>query len=306
MAMYRVLALAVPISVVTQTMAQQPDIPIQQSIEMEEDEQVTTMHKTDSVTILMLLGLLMFTILTVWLFKHRRFRFLHESGLSLIYGMLVGVAIRYASPPSNNDTADGVLVNNSHYTIKNRPDRVYIRLPQSLNTSLLSNKLYRYDLKGEVNSEVNQEPALERARHFFRNLGAIMCYAFIGTTISCVVVGGIMYGLTRLMEVQFSLNDCFFFGAIISATDPVTVLAIFNDLNVDVDLYALIFGESVLNDAVAIVLSGSVEKYGQLSQGGFSAEAFFKSLGNFVGIFAGAFAIGSLLGCITALISFTW
>lgn len=36
----------------------------------------------------------------------------------------------------------------------------------------------------------------------------------------------------------------------------VTVLAIFHDLNVDVTLYALVFGESVLNDAVAIVLSG--------------------------------------------------
>ncbi len=35
----------------------------------------------------------------------------------------------------------------------------------------------------------------------------------------------------------------------------VTVLAIFNELHVDVDLYALLFGESVLNDAVAVVLS---------------------------------------------------
>ena len=34
-----------------------------------------------------------------------------------------------------------------------------------------------------------------------------------------------------------------------------TVLAIFSDLNVDVDLYALVFGESVLNDAVAIILT---------------------------------------------------
>ena len=34
----------------------------------------------------------------------------------------------------------------------------------------------------------------------------------------------------------------------------VTVLAIFHDLHVDVDLYALVFGESVMNDAVAIVL----------------------------------------------------
>ena len=47
--------------------------------------------------------------------------------------------------------------------------------------------------------------------------------------------------------------DNLHFGALISATDPVTILAIFNDLNVDVNLYALVFGESVLNDAVAIV-----------------------------------------------------
>lgn len=35
----------------------------------------------------------------------------------------------------------------------------------------------------------------------------------------------------------------------------VTVLAIFNELNADGDLYALLFGESVMNDAVSIVLS---------------------------------------------------
>lgn len=40
-----------------------------------------------------------------------------------------------------------------------------------------------------------------------------------------------------------------------SPCSTVTVLAIFNELQVDVDLYALLFGESVLNDAVAVVLS---------------------------------------------------
>jgi len=45
----------------------------------------------------------------------------------------------------------------------------------------------------------------------------------------------------------------------ISATDPVTILAIFSDLNVDVNLYALVFGESVLNDAVAIVITRTLE-----------------------------------------------
>jgi sodium/hydrogen exchanger-like protein 6/7 len=45
------------------------------------------------------------------------------------------------------------------------------------------------------------------------------------------------------------------FGSILSATDPVTILAIFNQLNVDPQLYSIISGESLLNDAVAIVLS---------------------------------------------------
>lgn len=42
------------------------------------------------------------------------------------------------------------------------------------------------------------------------------------------------------------LHVCFFL---------VTVLAIFHELHVDPDLYTLLFGESVLNDAVAIVLT---------------------------------------------------
>lgn len=67
-----------------------------------------------------------------------------------------------------------------------------------------------------------------------------------------------MYGVVQLIpnSSSFTFLDLLYFGSIISATDPVTVLAIFNDLHVDVNLYALVFGESVLNDAVAMVLSG--------------------------------------------------
>ena len=39
-------------------------------------------------------------------------------------------------------------------------------------------------------------------------------------------------------------------------TSIVTVLAVFHDLHVDVDVFSLVFGESVMNDAVAIVLFG--------------------------------------------------
>lgn len=67
-----------------------------------------------------------------------------------------------------------------------------------------------------------------------------------------------MWGFIQIfphLAKDFSFLDTLYFGAVISATDPVTVLAIFNELHVDVNLYALVFGESVLNDAIAIVLT---------------------------------------------------
>lgn len=51
------------------------------------------------------------------------------------------------------------------------------------------------------------------------------------------------------------------FGSLISATDPVTVLSIFGMLGVNANLYSNVFGESVLNDAVAIVLYGAVLQF---------------------------------------------
>ena len=51
-----------------------------------------------------------------------------------------------------------------------------------------------------------------------------------------------------------SLIECLIFGSIVSATDPVTTLSIFKELHVEPDLYSNVFGESVLNDAVAIAL----------------------------------------------------
>jgi len=55
----------------------------------------------------------------------------------------------------------------------------------------------------------------------------------------------------HLLLHYYSLLLCSVVAGVLHA---VTVLAIFSDLNVDVDMYALVFGESVLNDAVAIVL----------------------------------------------------
>ncbi|GCC36336.1 hypothetical protein chiPu_0014830 [Chiloscyllium punctatum] len=127
----------------------------------------------------------------------------------------------------------------------------------------------------------------------------------------CCYKWGIMYGfvtamvsLGQLNKRDFYFTDCLLFGALISATDPVTVLAIFHELDVDVQLYTLLFGESVLNDAVAIVLTYSISIYSPTDNPDtFDAAAFFKSVGNFVWIFAGSFAMGSAYGIVTALLT---
>lgn len=114
-----------------------------------------------------------------------------------------------------------------------------------------------------------------------------------------------MFGFVQILPHLpfFSFLDSLRFGALISATDPVTVLAIFNDLNVDVNLYALVFGESVLNDAVAIVMTRTLDDYEESHSTGDVYMVFLKSFLEFCGIFSASFLVGSLMACVTALMT---
>ncbi|NXA21707.1 SL9A9 protein, partial [Ibidorhyncha struthersii] len=281
-----------------------------------------------AVELLVFNFLLILTILTIWLFKNHRFRFLHETGGAMLYGLVMGLIIRYATKAS--DVESGTVYECEK--LKSGPSTLLINI---------TNQVYEYQYKREIShSNVNGHqgnamlqkmtfdppiffnillpPIIFHAgyslkkRHFFRNLGSILTYAFLGTAISCIVIGLIMYGFVKAMvrigqleEWEFHFTDCLFFGSLMSATDPVTVLAIFHELHVDTDLYTLLFGESVLNDAVAIVLTYSISIYSpKENPNAFDAAAFFQSVGNFLGIFAGSFAMGSSYAVITALISF--
>lgn len=52
------------------------------------DAKATLTHRIDSLNLLVYTFLLTLTVLTIWLFKHHRVSWLHETGLAVIYGKL--------------------------------------------------------------------------------------------------------------------------------------------------------------------------------------------------------------------------
>lgn len=138
-----------------------------------------------------------------------------------------------------------------------------------------------------------------RAREFFTNIGATALYAFIGTFVSTLMVGGIVfYAGQQGWCHSLSLLPSLVFGALISATDPVTVLAVFQSLGVNVNLFSMVFGESVLNDAVAIVLYRTLMQFKCTEV---STESMVGAIMLFCQIFFFSFVIGVVMGLLSAL-----
>nr|XP_014090438.1 sodium/hydrogen exchanger 6 isoform X20 [Bactrocera oleae] len=300
------------------------------------DAKATLTHRIDSLNLLVYTFLLTLTVLTIWLFKHHRVSWLHETGLAVIYGLIVGAVIRYAGTSTPLVHLEVDPAGDPKFNQSLPPDTLWMKFPGKLapnTTDPISNKTYAYVFRGivydvdenEIDLKATFDPEIFfniilppiifhagyslKKKYFFRNLGAILMFAILGTTLSSFLIGAIMYGCVKLMpeylSSSFTFLDTLYFGALISPTDPLTILAIFHDLHVDVNLYALVFGESVLNDAVAIVLSGAIQNYGEhySSTGGFETNAFFRSLSDFFCIFMLSLLIGATMGCFTALLT---
>lgn len=145
--------------------------------------------------------------------------------------------------------------------------------------------------------------SVPRQANFFRNIGTILTFAFAGTFISAIVLGLVLYLWTRipLDGLNISFVEAISVGATLSATDPVTILAIFNLYKVEPKLYTVIFGESILNDAVAIVLFETAQKYAESDAGSLTFLNLFEAIGLFLLVFFGSMLVGIIVGIATAL-----
>ncbi|KAI0772443.1 sodium/hydrogen exchanger [Trametes elegans] len=221
-----------------------------------------------SWSLFLVCALLILSLWTSYYLQIKRIRAIHETLVAIAAGMFVGLVVRLAPGNMIRD-----MLTFRHTLFFN------LLLPPIILAS-------GYELKQE---------------NFFRNFGSILVFAFLGTFISAVGVGVIVFiwSSLGLESLGFTLIECLTFGSTLSATDPVTILAIFNQYKVDPKLYTIIFGESLLNDAVSIVM---YETLSQFHGSDFSVSHIFHGIGIFLLSFGGSMALGVVFGLAMSLV----
>jgi len=231
-------------------------------------------HHFGAANTVLLVVLLMLCTLAGYLLQEKRIGYLPESGASMLIGMIVGGIIR------------AVITNEAEMElIKFNPlIFFFVLLPPIIFEAGFTLKKKR----------------------FFNNIVAISLYAVVGTFISTFVVGFLTYicALMGLIGVDDSSPlQSLLFGSLISSVDPVATLAILgsSEANCDPLLYSLVFGESVLNDAVAIVLFHVMNSYAS-DEKTFQGSDILVVMARFLAMTLASIAIGVATGLLCSFV----
>ncbi|KAG7457763.1 hypothetical protein MATL_G00230730 [Megalops atlanticus] len=136
---------------------------------------------------------------------------------------------------------------------------------------------------------------------FFGNMGAILTFAVIGTCWNAATVGVALWGVHAsgiMGDLEIGLLQFLLYGSLLSAVDPVAVIAVFEEVHVNEVLFILVFGESLLNDGVTVVLYNVFDAFVTLGGAKINAAEIVKGI---VSFFVVAFG-GALVGVVFAIL----
>ena len=136
------------------------------------------------------------------------------------------------------------------------------------------------------------------ARQLIKDLVPVLVLAIPALLISTVLVG---WGLWVILDMPIMI--ALLFGALISATDPVAVIALFKELGAPLRLTVLVEGESLLNDATAIVVFGILLSMAMAgTQIDIGSAAF--AVADFLRVFVGGALVGVVVGFVLSELVF--
>ncbi len=225
-------------------------------------------HEFGALNTLLLVVILGLCILSAYLIKENSFYYLPESAAAIVVGIIVGCLARVVYPST-----------------------------EELNFLSLEPEIFFFLLLPPIIFEAAYSL---RMKDFFANFWTISLFAVFGTIISTFLIGYMVYAIGLLGWVDIDTSspiEALLFGALISAVDPVATLSIMGkpELNCDPLLYSLVFGESVLNDAVAIVLFKTFMAFYESGEE-FTGRAVTSVMINFTTVSLGSVLVGVLIG----------
>lgn len=200
----------------------------------------------------------------------QKWHFLQDTTIAMVLGSAVGAAVAYLGAGPLQST---VVLNSSFF--------FFVVLPPIMFESGY---------------------AINRPR-FRKNFVFIVVTACVGVASTAFLAGAIMYGCSLIYPgtAYTSYTEALTFAAVLSATDPVSVLATFQAIPVHPDLDTLIFGEAALNDATSIILYQATLA---LTAPGatIDASSIGAAIGKMFGILFGALGVALLFAVVIALI----
>ena len=138
-------------------------------------------------------------------------------------------------------------------------------------------------------------------RPFFENLATILIFAIANTLFNTILIGITLWAFNfsgLYGETKFELLHCFVFSSLISAVDPVAVIATFVEIGVNDMLYIIVFGESLLNDGVAVVLYRIFATFSEQGSENVEVVDVFLGVSSFFVVALGGTLIGIIFGFI--------
>ncbi len=132
-------------------------------------------------------------------------------------------------------------------------------------------------------------------RQLIRNSVPLLLLANLGVILAAIATGYVVHWMIGL-----PILIALLFGSIISATDPISVLAIFKDLKVNKRLSLIMEAESLFNDGTAVVLFG-------ILSGAVVIEKFSvaRSMGQYFLAVGGGAVLGTILGYLASRLTQT-
>nr|CAD2157395.1 unnamed protein product [Meloidogyne enterolobii] len=140
-------------------------------------------------------------------------------------------------------------------------------------------------------------------KEFFRNIGTITTYAVVGTLWNTAATGLTLYSFKNYFHGHPSPIDLFLFATLISAVDPVAVICVFEEIHVNQLLYICVFGESLLNDAVTIVLYHTLHAMAAAGVDAIFWTDYLLAVIAFFWVSVGGIVVGALWAVLTGIVT---